>query len=60
MQLQFFDKYLKDADNGFETKKPVNIFTAFDGWKFYDSWPPENTKTVVYNLGDNNSLTNGH
>jgi len=57
-QLQFFDKYLKDADNGFETKKPVKIFTAFEGWKFYDSWPPENAKTVKYNLGHNNSLSN--
>jgi len=40
-QLQFFDKYLKEIDNGFETKKPIKIFTAFDGWKFYDSWPPK-------------------
>ena len=57
-QLQFFDKYLKDADNGFETKKPIKIFTAFEGWKFYDTWPPENTKTVKYNLGHSNLLTN--
>jgi len=57
-QLQFFDKYLKDVDNGFETNKPVKIFTAFEGWKFYDSWPPENTITVYYNLGHNNSLSN--
>jgi len=57
-QLQFFDKYLKDIDNGFDKKKRVKIFTAFDGWKFYDSWPPEKAKTVTYNLGHNNLLTN--
>ena len=57
-QLQFFDKYLKDADNGFETKKPVKIFTAFEGWKFYDTWPPEKAKTATYNLSHNNLLTN--
>jgi len=56
-QLQFFDKYLKDEDNGFENKKPVKIYTAFEGWKFYDSWPPENTTTVRYNLGRNHSLS---
>lgn len=57
-QLQFFDKYLKGANNDFEKKKPVKIFTAFEGWQFYDSWPPENAKTVKYNLGTNNLLTN--
>ncbi|MDB4270907.1 CocE/NonD family hydrolase [bacterium] len=56
-QLQFFDKYLKDKDNGFDKKKPAKIYTAFEGWKFYDSWPPENAKTVKFNLGQNNSLS---
>ena len=26
--------------------------------KFYDTWPPEKAKTVKYNLGHNNSLSN--
>lgn len=56
-QLQFFDKYLKDIDNGFDKKKPVKIYTAFEGWKFYDSWPPENVETVKFNLAQNNSLS---
>ncbi len=57
-QLQFFDKYLKDIDNGFDKKKPVKIFTAFDGWKFYDTWPPKESKLVKYSFGSNNSLSN--
>ena len=55
-QLQFFDKYLKDADNGFDTKKPVKIYTAFDGWKYYDSWPPEDVQSIKYHFGSNKML----
>lgn len=56
-QLQFFDRYLKGKENGLETSPPVKIYTAFDGWKFYDSWPPKEASPVKYNLGQNNLMT---
>jgi putative CocE/NonD family hydrolase len=56
-QLQFFDRYLKGKENGLETSPPVKIYTAFDGWKFYDSWPPKEASPLTYNLGQNNLLT---
>ena len=57
-QLQFFDTYLKDTDNGFESKKHVKIYTAFEGWKYYDTWPPTEVKSIKFNFGTSNSLTN--
>jgi len=57
-QLQFFDKYLKDMNNGFESNKHVKIYTAFEGWKYYDSWPPAEAKSVQFSFGLNNVLTN--
>jgi len=57
-QLQFFDKYLKGLENGLDTKPPVRIYTAFDGWKFYESWPPKEAKSITYSLGSGNSLSN--
>jgi len=55
-RLQFFDKYLKGMENGYDSKPPVKIYTAFDGWNYYDSWPPEESKTITYSLGVDNSL----
>jgi len=57
-QLQFFDKYLKGLDNGFDVNPPVKIYTAFEGWKYYDSWPPEAAESIAYRIGLDNSLTN--
>ncbi len=56
-KLQFFDRYLKGLENGYESKPPVKILTAFDAWNFYDSWPPKEAKSKTYKLGMANSLT---
>ncbi len=58
MQLQFFDKYLKGHDNGFDDKPPVSIYTAFEGWNFYYSWPPKLATSVKFSLGQGHSLSN--
>ncbi len=58
MQLQFFDKYLKGHDNGFDGRPPVSIYTAFDGWNFYHSWPPESATSVKFSFGQNHLLSN--
>lgn len=54
MQLQFFDKYLKGVDNDLDAQPPVKIYTAFEGWKYYNSWPPV-SESVRYHFGSNNA-----
>ena len=56
-KLQFFDRYLKGVENGYESKPPVKILTTFDTWNFYDSWPPKEAKSRTFMLGTENSLT---
>lgn len=56
-QLQFFDKYLKGLDNGYESKPPLKIYTAFEGWNYYDSWPPKGAESLTLSLGADNLLT---
>jgi putative CocE/NonD family hydrolase len=55
-QLQFFDKYLKGLGNGYESKPPIKILTAFDGWNYFESWPPKDVKSITFALGLDNSL----
>ncbi len=57
IRLQFFDKYLKGMETGLDTKPPVRIYTAFDGWKYYETWPPTEATSVKYSFGLNNKLT---
>ena len=57
MALQFFDKYLKGKDTNLDKKPPVRVHTAFDGWNFYETWPPKESQPVKYHLGSDNSLT---
>lgn len=57
-ELQFFDRYLKGIDNGYDSKPPVKIYTAFDGWNYYNSWPPSEASSVSFSLGKDNSLEN--
>jgi putative CocE/NonD family hydrolase len=56
MQMQFFDKYLKEKDNDLDTQSPAKIYTAFEGWKFYDSWPPAEVSPLIYYFGSNNGF----
>ena len=37
--LRFLDHYLKDIDNGFEKELPVKIYTPFEGWTNFSTWP---------------------
>jgi len=56
MQLQFFDHYLKDIDNGFDSRPPSMIYTAFEGWKQYETWPPKEAEAIKFQLGLNHTL----
>ncbi len=55
-RLQFFDRYLKEIDNGYDSKPPIKMYTAFDGWNYYESWPPKEATTKNFSLGSGNSL----
>lgn len=56
IELAFFNYYLKRKG---ELNLPkVYVFeTGSNKWMKYDSWPPENTKTVSLYLNDNHSLS---
>ncbi|MEN8121346.1 MAG: CocE/NonD family hydrolase [Bacteroidota bacterium] len=56
MQLQFFDKYLKEIDNELDAKPPAKVYTAFEGWRYYETWPPITAKYIKYHIGLNNEL----
>lgn len=41
-QLQFFDRWLKDAQNGLDATPPVKYFVmGANVWKYASAWPPE-------------------
>ncbi|MGE0857829.1 MAG: CocE/NonD family hydrolase [Gammaproteobacteria bacterium] len=45
MQIRWFDRWLKDADNGVEREKPVKIFVmGLDQWRDEDDWPLPDTR----------------
>ncbi|TYP75306.1 CocE/NonD family hydrolase [Aquimarina intermedia] len=56
MLLQFFDKYLKEIDNNLDKKPPIRIYTAFDGWEYFDSWPPEGTVPTKWYINKSRML----
>jgi len=57
VQMQFFDAYLKGEENGFKEQPSVKIYTAFDGWKQYNNWPPKSNSNTNLYLGLDNNLT---
>ncbi len=57
MQMQFFDTYLKGIDNGFKEQPPAKIYTAFEGWKQYENWPPKAANNVKFYFGSKSNLS---
>lgn len=50
-QLRWFDRWLKDEDNGVENDKPVQIFVmGANAWREEDDWPLPDTKFTPYYL----------
>lgn len=49
MRQEFYDKFLKGMDNGFENTPPVRIFVIGDNdWRDEEEWPPAKTHYVDY------------
>ncbi len=56
MRQEFYDKYLKGIDNGFEKKPPVRIFVIGDNdWRYESEWPLARTQYADYYLHSNGS-----
>lgn len=52
MQLCFFDRWLRDADNGFDRESPVSIFVMGENrWRNEDAWPIERAQALELFLG---------
>lgn len=50
-QLLFFDHWLKDAQNGFDTQPAVKYFVmGANVWKSSDTWPPAGTEPQEWYL----------
>lgn len=54
---RFFDRYLKEQDNGFETSQPAVSYFAMGAneWKTASSWPPENASQLTLYLESDES-----
>ena len=58
--LGFFDRYLKDQDNGFGAAGLVHYFTLADeGWHDADTWPPEGCTLQTWYLHSSGSAGDG-
>lgn len=50
--LRFFDRYLKDIENGWDEEKPVTLFVVNDDWQQHESWPPKSSENKTFFLSD--------
>ncbi|MBI5116920.1 CocE/NonD family hydrolase [Candidatus Poribacteria bacterium] len=51
VRQEFYDKYLKGIDNGFEETPPVRIFVIGDNdWRYENEWPLARTQYTDYYL----------
>lgn len=71
MRLRWFDRWLKDIDNGIENESPVKLFVMGGGdgkknadgrlnhggrWRNESQWPPERAMFTPYHFHANGSL----
>ncbi len=60
IQLQFFDRWLKGAPNGFDQTPAVQYFVmGANSWKSSDTWPPAGARAerwYLHSQGEANSL----
>ena len=52
MQLNWFDKWLKDVENGIDTQPTAYVFVmGKNEWQAEQTWPPEDVENTTYYLG---------
>ena len=53
---RWFDHWLKGAENGVESEKPVKLFAmGINKWREFDEWPPTGIDYTPFFLSDGNS-----
>ncbi|MCA9427377.1 MAG: CocE/NonD family hydrolase, partial [Candidatus Omnitrophica bacterium] len=56
--LRFFDRYLKEIDNGIDREPPITLYTmGGQGWRQVEEWPLEQTTEQILHLNEANRLT---
>lgn len=48
--LRFFDRYLKEIENGWEEEDPVLMYLINNGWMTASQWPPVETIEKILHL----------
>lgn len=57
LQLRWFDRWLKDIDNGIEDEAPVRLFVqGTNRWRDADAWPPAGMRSQSWYLRNNGAL----
>ncbi|HEY4668211.1 MAG TPA: CocE/NonD family hydrolase, partial [Tepidiformaceae bacterium] len=52
--MRWFDRWLKDADNGIDREAPVRVFTmGVNAWSEFSDWPPREATMASYYLHSN-------
>ncbi|HEX6031191.1 MAG TPA: CocE/NonD family hydrolase, partial [Tepidiformaceae bacterium] len=54
LHMRWFDRWLKDADNGVDTEAPVRAFTmGVNRWDEFGAWPPREAVPTAFYLHSN-------
>jgi len=56
-QIRFFNRYLKDMDNGIDKEPPVKVYVMNKGWRQADIWPLQKQKYTSFYLQPDHELT---
>jgi predicted acyl esterase len=56
-QLRWYDRWLKDIDNGVERQAPITFFVANAGWRNEKTWPLPGERRTRFYLDASSTLT---
>lgn len=48
LQMRWFDRWLRDQDNGLDREPPVRIYVINEGWRDEQEWPLARTEYTPY------------
>ncbi|PKL37299.1 MAG: hypothetical protein CVV44_16845 [Spirochaetae bacterium HGW-Spirochaetae-1] len=55
-RLRFFDRYLKDIENGIDKEPPVSLYVMNRGWRLEKEWPLARQEMTSYNFSEEGRL----
>jgi uncharacterized protein len=56
-KLQFFDRYVRGIDNGFEKRPPVRLYVMGRGWRGEAAWPLARQRLTNYYFAADGALS---